>query len=51
MGFIFLAHEPLVVAASVTHEVEVVVTESHLNRMATSGYVARLWGSPVFISV
>jgi hypothetical protein len=33
---------PLVARAGVTHGVEFVVTESHLNRTATSGYVARL---------
>ncbi len=33
---------PLVARASVTHGVKVVVTVNHLNRTATSGYVARL---------
>lgn len=36
------AHAPLVAAASVTHGVKVVITESHLNRTATSGCVSRL---------
>jgi hypothetical protein len=36
------AHAPLVAAAEVTHGFGVVVTESHLNRTATSGCVARL---------
>jgi hypothetical protein len=36
------AHVPLVAAAEVAHGVEVVVTGNHLNRTATSGYVARL---------
>jgi hypothetical protein len=36
------AHVPLVAAARVTHRIKAVITGNHLNRTATSGYVARL---------
>lgn len=50
IAFIFAerrAHVPLVAAAEVAHEVKVVITGNHLNRTATSGYVARLVVLPV----
>ncbi len=42
---------PLVARASVTHGFGVVVTGNHLNRTATSGYVARLVVTLISFSV
>lgn len=43
------AHAPLGAATEVTHGVDVVVTENHVNRTAPSGCVARLVRPIIFV--